>query len=49
MAYTSEATGEEIAKTFASSIKDKTVLITGTIWGVIGAESARIIAPFGPK
>ena len=49
MSYSNETTGEEIAKTFASSIKDKSVLITGVTWGGIGAESARIIAPYEPK
>ncbi|GAB5587124.1 hypothetical protein Unana1_02024 [Umbelopsis nana] len=40
-------TSEEAASAFAQQIKGKNVLITGTTWGGIGAETARIVAKYG--
>ncbi|KAJ7054930.1 short-chain dehydrogenase [Mycena amicta] len=42
--FTSETTAEEVATTFASEIKGKNVLITGTSLNGIGFEAARVIA-----
>lgn len=42
-----ETTAEEVATYLANEIKGKTVLITGAIWGGLGAEVARVIAKYG--
>ncbi|KAK4057270.1 hypothetical protein OIO90_001767 [Microbotryomycetes sp. JL221] len=41
-------TGSEVAKHFAAHIKGKNVLITGASPGGLGAEMARILAPYEP-
>ncbi|KAM3579956.1 Vacuolar fusion protein mon1 [Umbelopsis sp. WA50703] len=39
-----KTTPEEAAGHFVDQIKGKSVLVTNTIWGVLGAEAIRIIA-----
>ncbi|KAK9760912.1 hypothetical protein K7432_014601 [Basidiobolus ranarum] len=45
--FNNEATAEEVASHFANEIKGKTVLVTGTTWGGLGAEFARVVAKYG--
>ncbi|KAF7299478.1 Short-chain dehydrogenase/reductase family protein [Mycena indigotica] len=44
--FTFETTAEEVADTFASEIKGKNVLITGTSLNGIGYEAARVVAKY---
>jgi NAD(P)-dependent dehydrogenase (short-subunit alcohol dehydrogenase family) len=44
-----ETTADEAASFYASEIQGKTVLVTGSTWGGLGAESARVIAKHNPK
>ncbi|KAK9763402.1 hypothetical protein K7432_009946 [Basidiobolus ranarum] len=45
--FNNETTAEEVASHFADEIKGKTVLVTGTTWGGLGAEFARVVAKYG--
>lgn len=40
-------TSDEAAQALASQIQGKNVLITGTTWGGLGAETARVVSKYG--
>ncbi|KAJ2957934.1 hypothetical protein NQZ79_g6393 [Umbelopsis isabellina] len=42
-------TSSEVALKFINQIKGKVIIVTGTTWGGIGAETARIIASHGAQ
>jgi short-subunit dehydrogenase len=44
LTFNRKTTPEEAAGHFVDQIKGKSVLVTNTIWGVLGAEAIRIIA-----
>ncbi len=46
--YTFKTTGEDVARDCKAQIANKTVLVTGTTPGGLGATFAVTIAPFGP-
>lgn len=47
--FNASTTAEEVAAQFLNQIKGKVVIVTGTTWGGIGAETARVIAGHGAQ
>ncbi|KAG2177057.1 hypothetical protein INT43_007713 [Umbelopsis isabellina] len=47
--FNASTTSEEVAAKFINQIKGKVAIVTGTTWGGIGAETARVIASHGAQ